>query len=98
MPELITRPMIQPRVTPNIRPHPHGAGFRKEKLLYIPSLAPIALIIPISRRRSRMAITSVLTIPSEATASARLPNMPRKMSRTVKNFAVCAWRRERKKC
>ena len=45
----------------------------------------MAFMMPISRRRSRMAITSVFTIPMEATASARLPKIPRNTSSTVKN-------------
>ena len=44
----------------------------------------MAFMIPISRRRSRIAITSVFTIPIEATAKARLPKMPRNRSSTVK--------------
>ena len=43
----------------------------------------MAFMMPISRRRSRMAITSVFTMPSDATASARLPKTPRNRSSTA---------------
>ena len=47
----------------------------------------MAFMIPISRLRSRIAITSVFTIPMQATASARLPKIPRNRSTILKN--VC---------
>src|SRR5579872_2542186 len=82
----MARPMAQPSSTPNTPPaRPITPASAKNNLRTSRSEAPSALRTPISRRRSRMAITSVLMIPSEATASARLPKIPRNISKMAKN-------------
>src|SRR5260370_179416 len=63
---------------------PSAPPWAKTTLGTSPSVAPSAFSTPISGRRSRIAITSVLMIPSEATVNARLPNSPRNKSNTVK--------------
>ena len=55
------------------------------------SLPPIAFMIPISRVRSRIDITIVFMMPSDATASAIEPIRPRMMSRIKKaRLAPCS--------
>src|SRR5215467_13819550 len=50
--------------SPSIPPRtPIAPASAKNNFLTSTSLAPIAFMMPISRRRSRMAITSVFTIP-----------------------------------
>jgi len=49
------------------------ASIRKMRRMS-PSLPPMAFMIPISRVRSRIDITIVLTMPSDETASAMEPN------------------------
>ena len=56
---------------------PMAPASAKNSFFTSPSLAPIAFMMPISRRRSRIAITSVLTMPMDATVKARLPKIPR---------------------
>src|SRR6266852_6155546 len=77
-------PINQPSATPKIPPKNSIApASAKNRLRTSLSVAPSAFRMPISRRRSRMAITSVLMMPSDATVSARLPNNPRNKSKTV---------------
>src|SRR5882762_6046361 len=67
------KPISQPRATPKKPPNsPMAPASAKKRLRTSRSVAPRAFKMPISRRRSRMAITSVLMMPSEATVRARL--------------------------
>ena len=85
VPQVSADPISQPSVTPKTPPKsPIAPASAKKRLRTSRSVAPSAFRMPISRRRSRMAITRVLMMPSEATVRARLPKRPRKRSKTVK--------------
>src|SRR5579859_7616459 len=87
VPRVSERPMSHPSKVPKMPPNrPITPASTKKSRLTSPSAAPSAFRTPISRRRSRMAITRVLMMPRVATASARLPKMPRRRSKTEKKM------------
>src|SRR6266849_8213492 len=81
----MARPSSQPKSTPKTpAKKPITPDSTKKSCRTSESEAPSAFKTPISRRRSKIAMTSVLTMPSVATASAKLPKMMRRESKTKK--------------
>ena len=82
-PKLMMRPTSQPSTTPAAPPKQPiaDASIEEDAAGCRASLPPIAFMMPISRVRSRIDITIVLTMPSDETASAIDPIRLSTMSR-----------------
>ncbi len=96
VPKLIARAISQPSARRERRRQPHRGRLREKQPLHPRSAAPNAFSTPISRRRSRIAITSVLTIPSEATTSAARRKSSSSRSNTANTSRRLASRPKRK--
>ncbi len=83
----MTRPTAQPSAMPNTPPSSPISDASTRKICRTSaSPPPIAFITPISRVLSRIDITIVLTMPSEATVSAIDPTRPSSRSSRMKAF------------